>query len=107
MCVILCPSLCREYLVQEAADKKQMVYDTSGWECITHKVHTPLVDVLTFTAVNVALEHSGTRERIGLWSIHVHGKIGIIIIMTCNLVYVCVNSTLDIWQGTNHSILVR
>lgn len=32
-----CLQALKQYLVQEAADKKQMVYDMSGWHCITHK----------------------------------------------------------------------
>ena len=42
---------------------------------------SPSVEVLTFTAVNVALEHSSTGEWMGLWCIHVYGEeIGIIMI---------------------------
>ena len=66
--------------------------------------YTAVVEVFTFTPVTITLEYSITGEWLGLWGIHVHGKEFIsITVILC----VCVNSMPDIWQGINHSSLVR
>ena len=35
--------------------------DPMRWEIINHKVHAISVEVLTFTTVNVTLEHTNTK----------------------------------------------